>query len=465
MADKTIMLLLVLFVAVGVAAYDRHAVQNGKLSPIGQLVDFAGLSKKAFQKENPDDLVVTKEMRTFKYQSGQRLARLQKKYKEIEDERVKLVENRQEILQNLMNMIQDTEDDAVQYARVINQEKKRFNQKFPKFDKWRKSLLDLQQETDPVLRDTKYQALKNELLSSLGERSDQSKLELTLENLQKVIDGREEDSIVMEDCGDLEHCIEKNVDVIENNLNEIGNLENDGIKDIVKLINTLKGEYQYQMDQSYVREVDFEKSHKKINSKLKSMVEQLVEVTANDLRDLIFLYQELDAEQRMLFEDMDAEQQYWKYQHKKSMRKIKEKIVSLKKNFRPFSNQLREKNRDLEYKQKNMEQQAQYNLENMRHSVEKRFESNHEFIGEVAGLINIDIKRLVTDQNYAIKKNATYLRDRRVMQNRIMARSKAEIDQKRMGGLATEIKSGLTRSPELRKTEPIRRLNRFGLKE
>jgi len=466
MSDKAIILLMVLFVSVGVYAYEQYAVRNGQLSPIGQLVDFAGLSNEAdiLKGKKAEEVVVETEHKIFEFKSGESLQRLQKKYHAIEDQRLKLVENRQRILQDLMELLKDTGKDAEEYAKVINQEKSRFRQKFPAFDRWAKDMMDLQQESDAELREEKYQKLKKELEISLKEESSQSEMERILQKLQKFING-EKGEMVIEDCSSIEHCIEKQVGDIESNFNGEDFETGQDIHQLMALIQELKDDYQKQMDQSYIQEQAFEESNTKMEGKLQGMVKQLVKITQDDLKDLIYLYQEIEMERKMLVDYMEAEQAYWEFQHKQSTRLMKERIRFFKKNIKSFSKELKEKNQDLDYKRRNMVQQAQENSNNMKRMVEDRFTANRGFVSEVSDMIHIDVKRLVADQKYAIRKNASYLRDREAMKKTLKERQQDELNQQNVGGLGTEIKSNLSRSPELRKTDPVRTMNRFGLNE
>ncbi len=235
------------------------------------------------------------------------------------------------------------------------------------------------------------------------------------------------------------------------------------------------------MDQTYFDEVDFEKSHVKIESRFKSLVEELIRVTGDDLKNLIFMYQELEAEEKMFIDSIQEKQNYWQQQHRYFMHKLKEKMVKLKRQFdqnvqqeklgnivktdkEKIINQdelrlMDERSRDLEYKQKNMVQQMQQNSENMKRIIKTRFKANRIFVEEISSLIDIDLRRLVTDKNYAIQRNATYIRDRRAMQRWDLKKSKYKIDEQDLGNLGVEMKSGLTQSPELRKTDFIRQKN------
>ena len=389
MADRIIFLLLIIFVAVGITAYDREAVKNGKLTAIGQIVNFVGLAKEELEKRDKRDEIADEEVRTFESQSKERLQRLQEKYAVIEKQRVKLVANRQEILGKLMALIDDTKADAMNYMQGINQDQKH---------------------------------LKEHLIFS------------------------------KEDAEELFSVIKK-----------------------------LKEGYQEQMDQTYFDEVDFEKSHVKIESRFKSLVEELIRVTGDDLKNLIFMYQELEAEEKMFIDSIQEKQNYWQQQHRYFMHKLKEKMVKLKRQFdqnvqqeklgnivktdkEKIINQdelrlMDERSRDLEYKQKNMVQQMQQNSENMKRIIKTRFKANRIFVEEISSLIDIDLRRLVTDKNYAIQRNATYIRDRRAMQRWDLKKSKYKIDEQDLGNLGVEMKSGLTQSPELRKTDFIRQKN------
>jgi len=466
MGDKTLIFLMVLFVAAGVYGFDQYAVQNGGVSPVGQMIDLAGISRgQNLRGKDPDDVEVIIEHRTFQFHSQQSLERLQQKYQQIEAQRMTLVENRRDILEKLMDIVSDTEAEAVQYAKRINTEKERFLKQVPKLEEFRQKIMVIQQQSDPALRQEEYQNLKNELLSFLAEGIEQPEKNLprltqVLESLEKVLEGTDSERIIIEDCSEVESCVQQHIGEIETGVYGMARQTGDDVKELLTLMEQLREEYQEQIYDSYNQEMMIEESQDKVDSQLKYMVEQLVKVTENDLKDLIYLYQELEMERRMLTDYVTAQQEDWRRRNKESARLVKEKIKGLKKTFQVDFRRLQEKNQNLERNQEELVQDAQGKFYEMKRVMEQRHMANRGFVSEIAGMVNIDIQRLVEDQGYAMKKNKSYMSERKGMAKPLINYASRGINQKDMGGLTTEIKSNLSQPIELRKTDPLRQLNR-----
>src|SRR3989338_3025978 len=99
MADKTILVLIVLFVLAGVITYEGNLQKKGEPGPVAGIIDMAGLSKKDEPLQEIKHKTINEE---FQYLSKKDiLARMQIQQQEIEKKRNELLEKRAFLLQQL----------------------------------------------------------------------------------------------------------------------------------------------------------------------------------------------------------------------------------------------------------------------------------------------------------------------------------------------------------------------------
>ncbi|MBZ0165480.1 MAG: hypothetical protein K8I00_01645, partial [Candidatus Omnitrophica bacterium] len=124
MGDKTFLILLIVFVVIGVFTYDQYITEKTGESPISKVLDYGGFAQEG-REGTPNKTTVSK-YATFQESAEFNLARLSKKMQEIQDQRDKLVHNRNVLLSQLIELKDKTLQEAELYAEEIRQEREEF---------------------------------------------------------------------------------------------------------------------------------------------------------------------------------------------------------------------------------------------------------------------------------------------------------------------------------------------------
>jgi len=121
MADKVLIILLVLFTSLGVFTYDKYVTGKGELSPIARILDFSGMA------EEEEDffgqkITVTKE--TYYSNLKENLNRMRLQHLRLAERREQLIKRRQSILNTLGQINDLVTEEAGTYYEVIDQRRK-----------------------------------------------------------------------------------------------------------------------------------------------------------------------------------------------------------------------------------------------------------------------------------------------------------------------------------------------------
>ncbi|VAX37040.1 hypothetical protein MNBD_UNCLBAC01-1565 [hydrothermal vent metagenome] len=453
MGEKTILILLVLFSGLGVLTYSRYLENRQEISPAGKLVDFAGLS----QIKDPLGPQQHTSQKTVSFKLENSLDLLKEKYTQIEAQRTKLVGNREILIEQILSMNGQLEGEAAKYLKILENERQRVFTEISFLNQFRNDIAALENETDPEVQQQQYEVIKGQLFDVLG-----SIVPNPNETLPEVVGILEDIDQVFEDgiggdlgaCEIISECLVPKLDDLEEKLIDFVNQPNEDIDRLLDVAKKLDGEYKDRI-LNFIEEADtLQEDVESTESAFKQMIEQLVKGTQDDLKDLIYLYQGLEADHQMLADYMEAEHEQWQQQHKDSVRNMDEKMKKIRNVYKVDFKRLKEKYRDVDRQRKEMMRQVRSKEDNLRRLTDQRFAESRRFVERISTTINVDIKRLVRDQQYARDKQTSYIRDRLAMQKSMMESLQRSADT---GKLTTEIKLNLNRPQKLRQPEPLRR--------
>ncbi len=308
MAGQPYVYLIVLFLMVGFFSYNQYLINKGELSLVGQIIDFAGIAD--YSKKEPSVEIVRKQSQV---RLQNKLGELKKFHKEIQEKRIELIRKRGEILKQIKEVNGHLQEEAATFAEIIEKEREAFLNEFPELDKFQKDIVEFKNISDQDLRAKKYQEIKEELLASIAEKSgrirraDAVRLENNLSTIEKIAVGQEKNDIAY--CGGFEECLNRYVTDIDSYFKEIfsKNIEREKAKleELSEITDLLGNEYDLLIETFESSEGYLQENNQKIESELKDLSEQLVDITEGEFRDLMNLYAELKEEQDMVLENLE----------------------------------------------------------------------------------------------------------------------------------------------------------------
>ena len=375
MGDKFIIMLLVLFIMVGIFTYDRYLVSKGEDSPLAELLDYAGLSK--YLDLSP------KEGKTKISSFKEDLNRLAQKHHEIENKRTELIEKRNAILVQLKDINNHVVEEGRKYAAMIDQDRKEFMEQFPHIETLGRRILKTQEEADPQKRQEEYLAIKQELLEILEDDfenpiQDIPELNQFLSMSEKFVKGAS-----IPECDDSQVCLERQFNKLEYRLttvfkNMVDRPEKD-IKEFLKLTKRLNREYQLMEDNSISTEDQLQRINSNYDSKFQELTRQLVQVTDDELQNLLRLYKELWQEQKILLDNLDLNRQRLYQSHESINRDAQAIMQRLKRFSRHDPQQLIMEYNRIQMQRNDMLQRFDTNEINIRGHINNQWQENKKF--------------------------------------------------------------------------------------
>jgi len=413
--DRTFIVLLILFVMVGVYSYDRYLVEEGELSPVAQLIDFAGLADLI---SLPDSkITITHE--TFRFNAQSNLKRLQEKHNDILAQRNKLIKNRTNILNQLIAIGNNYTDEAEMYANMIKNEGDKLMNVYPDLKQIKDDLFSAKDIEDPIIKLNTYNEIKQRLFDFAATivndpEFDLSRLGSILENIEQIL--IEEDEAFMEECGTFAQCIEENLDDLEEELSILiaGIVERPG-RDLGKLsllTKQFEEEYKIYQERFDQQGIELEHSDDFIEGEFRALVKQLLLITDNDLEDLKKLFIKLENEKRIYMEDLALSQRQFKDKVSQFTDDLKRSAlnsnVARRFNYNRFNSvsaYFLEDRIALAQKGASLEKDLLMLMND-------RWFASADFLESLALALDVNLNRYMSDQDYALEKQSHYRSDR-----------------------------------------------------
>jgi hypothetical protein len=311
MIDNKFLIIYMIFIIVGVHTYENHLRQKGEVSPASQIIDFGNFSKY----DPPPEEIVRHKKETYEVSSQADLLRLRQKHLAAHQARNVLIEKRRMLLEKLIAISENIAVEAAVYAKVIENERDEFLAQFNEINAIGQEILFTHKEVDPVLKNQKYQQLRNQLnilLSGVVEdpQSELPRLSAIFTKIEQIINA-EEDQLVDNCIKPLEVCIEERQSDLENELNNLVKRIVEYPRDqqkLEELAELIEQDLRAHLERFDQEGNILQKSSVQIDSQLKKYVEELVQITDKDLVDLFSLYEDLNSEQDKFFESVQDSQ-------------------------------------------------------------------------------------------------------------------------------------------------------------
>ncbi len=414
MVDRLFIILMVVFALVGAFSFDQSMRKNGGVSPLGRIIDFAGLSKW----RTDDTTRNTKRHDSFKLDLQSNLSRLQEKHKQIEEKRAQLIAHRKEILEKLMGVNGQVQGQAEYYKKVIDGERKKLKAQFPELEELGSSLVSVAKVTDEKLRAQRFQDIKGQIITSLHKivenpEKDTPRLMNILDKIEAIV-GRSSNGQV-EECGDIEVCLKQKVVEVETELNQyFDSLMQQPERDLGQLLELsqlLQQEYQSQVDEIQASEQKWKESDERVEGNMKKLVEQLVATTDSDMQDLMRLYRELNQEQEEMVKYLDLNRHALRGSYDRYSQQFKDVLRNLRSNPRLDLSSLTDTYQKLDSQSQDLLTQSSDDSDALIKLVQEQGSENKKSAEEMGAALNVDLKRMIEDDFYAQEMVNQYQQD------------------------------------------------------
>ncbi len=414
MFDKISVLSFFLFLIVGMGIYEYHVTSRGGESPLGWVIDHLKPSSKA------QPSVPTEEqdpLETFEYHAENLLTRLGETHQRLRDERDSLIRRRKEVLERFLSMNQDLEQVSGRAFDVVVKERAAFLAGFPQLNRMKEALEAAFREGDAPQRMKRLEEVKaglKELRQALGKRPELESAGV-IKFLEKI--GATLDKDVGEKAcrPDKKTCWQRQVEAVDQRMKQLFEervLDDDGRKVLKVLRVTQEAETIYRRQEKEARWIAdrVDESQRYVEEQFQKLVRQLIRVTDNDVRDLIYWYQIMKVESQEVLSAMSRARKLWQEEDQR-LRKDLEGLFKSHRFVKRFSSMAEAYLRNQVYLDN-----LWRDLQRLDTEIEKNVSSyvrlNQEAMNDLGGLLKVDMDRLITDKAYALAKMKTYRIDR-----------------------------------------------------
>lgn len=344
MNDKLIFFLMLVMLVCGVYTYDQYQIGQGKPSPVGEFIDYAGLSK------HLDVLKKKKTVETkteyFRFNSKGELEQLLEAQRALREKRNELLAKRKEILEKIYALNGSTQRETESYVQLLNKEKNRILKVLPEIKMYGKGLSSAYEQQDEASKERYLNAIKDGMMSVFQEVTNNPEENIpyvlkTIEGLDRVV--HDEADAVKNYCGDVQsenleqkevvaRCIKKRVMDLQGDVNMYSQVVKgplDGFLKVKELTETLDYETQLLKNNSDATEARIGQEAEEIEDGLRYLVQELVEITDQEMQSFLKIYSAYQKEQEALLNNLASNQRRFISSQKMNHQKIKILFESL----------------------------------------------------------------------------------------------------------------------------------------
>lgn len=405
MLDRTLIIVLILFLAAGGFYYEKYAAEKGDVGPVGRLIDFAKFGKAS------EFLQSSSSHKILKYNSRASLTLLREKHNRLENQRVQLVENRRQLLAQLDAIHDQVTDEALRYSHLIEEDRDRFLDRFPELEEIGGAIIQTSEIPDPGDREEKYRVVRRKLEDILGELvasrpEGVARLNQVLEEIDMVVSQEE---AVLASCPDWDVCIHKELDDLKGEVKTVSDDILDSaradIDKMVKMTNDLREQYKALAQNLDVNDRQIEDNNDVMTGKLKLLAENLLSVTESNLQDVVNAYEEVEAQQEVLLENIVLHQERVKEIQEQNSRRAKEIMENLNRVPRFDFGNLSRVNNHVVAERSKIFTRFRDNEFRLQKIVRERWTENSSLLVELAQNAPIDGSNLVEDRKYTERRS------------------------------------------------------------
>ena len=393
MGDKFLLTLMVVFFFLGIASYENYMQSNGKMGPVAQLIDFCKLSnlKEVFGSSST-------KRQTVQFNVKEGFDRLSKKYHEIEDKRKELVEHRTAILQELSDLVGDLQGETKEYYAILDAERMKMKERFPELEQLGKNIFQPQQADF-----AQFKKQLTNLAQSMGSSSpeDIPVFAQLLERIDRV--EKEGPAVKLDGCDDVGICIDNDLKQIETGtmdwFDQSVSRPQRYLQEIAKSTEQFKREHQILVDNCQASEQDLHEQGDNLQGRFKLLTEKLVAVTEADLKEIVQLYNEIEAEQESLLANLELNRRrlYESYNHVVNQFERVHQVFGSDPNALSLDLVV-ERVTEIQAKQQNLFADLEANENQMAQLLDEHSAENGDFVKQF-----LQVKKAMNQQEYMLK--------------------------------------------------------------
>ncbi len=306
MKNKFFFMLLILLVIIGVFACDLYFIENGKSSPVAELIQFIGLS-------NDIDWYRLRHESDGKIQRTQMesdFVLLERKYQQVKELREKTMNEQRAILGAIIEKGQIINQDSRQYAEMLQSKRRDFIGRFSEIEKLGQDLIkgfEQMPDEEREQRFQKYDAVLTDAFQQGVQESDVFMVELsqTAKEFEQIVKVKE----VQEGCRRIEFCLQTKV----REINSIaGKILKSNFRRYLMVLNELhshagrvKKEYSILQDTYILNFGQIEEADMQIVHQFRMLVQSSAQVTHESFNDLSGLYGGLNEKRERFLSAVD----------------------------------------------------------------------------------------------------------------------------------------------------------------
>jgi hypothetical protein len=319
MSDKFILILVVILLVSGLYTYDQYQVNQGEPSPIGQFIDYAGLAKYMDIFEKQDTIEV--ETQVYQFDSKGKLERLIELQAQIREKRNELVAKRQDILKRIFALNHELKKETEVYIDLLDKEKDRILASLPKIQEYAGEITNAAFRQDGLTQKRYFDAFKREIFNVFEGVTDDPRANVSylfdkVDRVEKLMAGDE--AALMDFCTDIRgteltksevtsRCIKKRMREIQEDIHQYSKVVKAPADDFAKMRETMDLlEYELELleNNSEATENKLTQGADKVEEGLRYLVQELVEITDEEMHSFLRLYSQFQKEQEALLRNL-----------------------------------------------------------------------------------------------------------------------------------------------------------------
>lgn len=410
--------LTIVLVVLTAYSIDVYLTNKGEVGLFARVAQFIGLD----QGDENSKIAQTTLSLTFDFQVRENFVHLKEEFEHIDAQRDEIIGNRNETFKALIDqnnalkkMIQDNLSEIARLRkpyllndRVIVQVAE--------------DLIDTHRLNDSELRKSRYRNLEGRLIELINQKvevtqEDTTRLKNVLYGIEQIV--VQSGDYISDDCDEYNECIEKRKQYLYDELTRIFEpvLKKSGrsLEKFNELLGMWEGEYYYQLDYMGEYKKQDNLNNLRIIGAIQQLINQVIEISANDLKDIIYVYKIFGIEYSQRIKDLQDSQDRRKVNVDFIYDQLQMVALNLSGSSERDFKELLEKFEEFKEEYKKLQEELTVNDDQIRQvSKHKLFEAR-QFISKICSLMKIDVEMLINDSAYAEGINATYLQLREHM--------------------------------------------------
>ncbi len=386
---------MIILLVSGIYTYDQYKVGQGEPSPIGKFIDYAGLAKYIDMAKREKKVETATEY--FHFNSKESLEKLLYLQSQLREKRKELIAQRKAILQKLYDINNQTLRETNVYIGLLEKERDRILRSLPQIKAYGKSLASSFENRNVLQTEQYFKAVKEEVMNVFKEVTDNPEQNIpsvvnTLNGLEKII--HQTEGSLQDYCADISskdlsteavvsRCIKKRVLDLQEDINMYAKVikgPEDSFNKIKELTGVLDYEVQLLKTNSEATESRLQKGSEDVSEGLRYLVQELVEITDQEMHNFLELYSAFQKEQEALLNNLASNHRRFISSYKMNDPRIQRILEALNTTSRFDFSSILNKYRQWQEERESLMKQFTENERDLFISTNTRRKGNREFV-------------------------------------------------------------------------------------